>query len=713
MSQSQRIPEERLTAFVMGELSGEERASIEAAMATDPALRAEVEELRSFCGQLWDELKDEPSPPLSLAEQAAFVRRLESESSRRVAKHRYWLAAAAPLAAAAIAAIIVWPRLGRPKLTDVQELVNGRDASNAAEEVRFEAAPEESLAETVPPAATQGDAKPETPPAELKKKVPAASTSQFKLAPSGGPALSGKNGPSMRGFGGAGSGGIGAMAKADGRAAPAPAKRKEMSLSNDFVGDMGSDEEFDTEAYDLIRDNPFHAVGVDPLSTFSVDVDTASYANMRRFINGGSLPPKDAVRIEEMLNYFRYDYPAPAADRPFSVAVEVTEAPWQTKHRLVRVGIKGKDIVWSERPTSNLVFLVDVSGSMNAPNKLPLVKEALKLLVDQFGEKDRVAIVVYAGSSGLVLPSTAASDKQVIMDALERLEAGGSTNGGEGLKLAYATAETHFVKGGVNRVVIATDGDFNVGTTSQGELIRLIEEKAKSGVFLSVLGFGMGNFKDATLEKLADKGNGNYGYIDSVAEARKALVEEAGGTLVTIAKDVKLQVEFNPEQVTAYRLIGYENRVLAHQDFNNDAKDAGDIGAGHVVTALYEVVPKGVPFKIDGVDALKYQKPALATSGSGEMLTLKLRYKKPDASKSSLIEYAVKDKGLTLGEASSDTRFAAGVAAFGMLLRDSEYKGTANYDATLKLLEGNLGNDAGGYRKELVELVKKAKSLKR
>jgi Ca-activated chloride channel family protein len=381
----------------------------------------------------------------------------------------------------------------------------------------------------------------------------------------------------------------------------------------------------------------------------------------------------------------------------------------------VRVALKGKAIANQQRPVSNLVFLLDVSGSMNEPNKLPLVKSSLKLLVDQLDGRDHVAIAVYAGSSGLVLPPTAASDKQAILDALDRLDAGGSTNGAAGINLAYATAKRNFVKGGINRVIIATDGDFNVGTTSQGDLLRLIEKEAKSGVFLSVFGFGMGNLKDSTLEKLADKGNGNYGYIDSLAEARKALVEEAGGTLVTIAKDAKLQLEFNPAQAQAYRLIGYENRMLAHQDFNDDKKDAGDIGAGHVVTALYEVVPVGVPFKTEGVDPLKYQKPAGATasSASADLLTLKLRYKEPTGTKSSLIELAVKDQGRSLDDATDDTRFAAGVAAFGMVLRDSEHKGKASLDMALKLAEPAVGEDKGGYRREFLEMVRKAQRLKR
>ena len=355
------------------------------------------------------------------------------------------------------------------------------------------------------------------------------------------------------------------------------------------------DVDFNTESYDHIVENPFLSAKQNPLSTFSIDVDTASYSNMRRFLNEGELPPPGAVRIEELVNYFNYDYPQPDGDVPFSVNVEVAGCPWNTDHRLARIGLKGREIQVEQRPSSNLVFLLDVSGSMGNANKLPLVKSGMKLLLDQLDEHDRVAIVVYAGSSGLVLDSTTADQKPIILSSLDRLEAGGSTNGGEGIQLAYAVAVDHYLEGGVNRVILCTDGDFNVGTTNQSQLIRLIEEKAQTGVYLSVLGFGMGNYKDSTMEKLADKGNGNYAYIDTMREAHKVLVEEMSGTLITIAKDVKIQIDFNPAQVAGYRLIGYENRMLRAEDFKNDAKDAGEIGAGHTVTALYEIVPAGYP----------------------------------------------------------------------------------------------------------------------
>jgi Ca-activated chloride channel homolog len=468
-----------------------------------------------------------------------------------------------------------------------------------------------------------------------------------------------------------------------------------------------------TEAYDAIAENDFLAALQNPLSTFSIDVDTASYSNVRRFLAEGKLPPKDAVRIEELVNYFPYDYAEPRDNKPFAVNTEVSAAPWQPKHRLLRIGIQGKRIEAREMPARNLVFLLDVSGSMAEPNKLPLLRQSLKELVETLTEKDKVAIVVYAGASGLVLPPTPASRRTVILDALDRLQAGGSTNGGEGIQLAYRTARQSFDPKGVNRVILATDGDFNVGVTSESELVQLIEKERESGVYLSVLGYGMGNYKDSTLEKLADKGNGNYAYIDRIAEARKVLVAEAGSTLVTIAKDVKIQVEFNPKQVQAYRLIGYENRLLKSEDFNDDKKDAGEIGAGHAVTALYEVVPAGVASPAGSVDPLKYQKPAAVseTASSSEMLTLKLRFKRPDGGASELIALPVTDSETPFAKTSESFRFAASVAAFGMVLRASPHKGSASFELARSLAEGAVGKDAHGYRREFVGLIAAAARL--
>jgi Ca-activated chloride channel family protein len=467
------------------------------------------------------------------------------------------------------------------------------------------------------------------------------------------------------------------------------------------------------EAFDRVEDNPFIAVAQEPPSTFSIDVDTASYAQVRRFLTQGQRPPKDAVRIEELINYFPYNDPPPTGDDPFSVHIEVAGCPWDAAHRLVRIGLKGRPIDRNKRPPSNLCFLIDVSGSMDQPNKLPLLKSALSLLVEQLGENDRVAIVVYAGAAGLVLPSTPCTRKAEILEAIDRLQAGGSTNGGAGIQLAYDLAVRHFIRNGTNRVILATDGDFNVGVTNQGDLTRLIEAKAKSNVFLSVLGFGMGNIKDSTLEKLADKGNGNHAYIDSLDEARKVLVEELGSTLVTIAKDVKIQVEFNPARVGAYRLIGYENRLLRNQDFNDDKKDAGEIGAGHHVTALYELVPPGRASQVAAVGPLKYQKPVQQAGDSPESLTVKLRYKKPDGDKSRLLERGVVDEGLDYARATDDFKLASAVAGFGMLLRNSPYKGTLTFDGVLELAQAVSGSDPSGYRQEFLDLVRKARDLVR
>ncbi len=474
-------------------------------------------------------------------------------------------------------------------------------------------------------------------------------------------------------------------------------------------------EEPNTEAYDRIDDNAFQLVAQEPLSTFSIDVDTASYANVRRILNEGKRPPKDAVRVEELVNYFRYDDPPPRGSDPFSVNVEVARCPWAADHRLARIGLKGREIPEEERPPSNLVFLVDVSGSMLSPDKLPLVKRALRMLVEQLGEQDRIAVVVYAGSEGLALPSTSCDQKAEILSALDGLEASGSTNGAAGIQLAYQVAVANEIAGGTNRVVLCTDGDFNVGVTDRGSLTRLIEEKAKQGVFLSVLGFGTGNLKDSTMEQLADRGNGNYAYIDSIEEARKALVEQMGGTLIAIAKDVKIQVEFNPARVASYRLIGYENRLLRNQDFNDDAKDAGEIGAGHTVTALYELIPPGAKPATPTVDPLKYQEPSrpqASSEASPDLFTVKLRYKEPEGRDSKLIEVAVRDAGLDFGQASADFRFASSVAAFGMLLRDSPHKGTATYPAVVELAESSLGHDPNGYRSEFVGLVRRAQALR-
>jgi len=475
-------------------------------------------------------------------------------------------------------------------------------------------------------------------------------------------------------------------------------------------------DEPNTENYAHVAESRFINVAEEPLSTFSVDVDTASYSNSRRFIADGSLPPADAIRVEEWVNYFRYDYQQPTSDAPFAVNSEVSACPWNDAHRIVRIGVKGREIAAKEIPARNLVFLMDVSGSMMSPDKLPLVKRGLSLLTDSIRPQDSISIVVYAGNSGMVLPPT--SDRTKILSALERLEAGGSTNGGAGIQLAYSVAQEQFRKNGINRVILATDGDFNVGTTSEGELQRLIEDKRKTGVFLTVLGFGTGNIKDSTMELLADKGNGNYAYVDSLAEARKVLVREAGSTLVTIAKDVKLQVEFNPKRVASYKLIGYENRVLAKQDFNDDKKDAGEIGAGHSVTALYEIVPRGAAAPAaptPAVDPLKYQdKPAAnAAADTAELMTVNIRYKAPSSDTSTKFSVVVRDAVTSLDRASTDFRFGVAVANAALLLRGSPDVKQSDFGSVRALAAGSLGSDLHGDRREFLALVDRAAQLKK
>ncbi len=485
--------------------------------------------------------------------------------------------------------------------------------------------------------------------------------------------------------------------------------------STGYYGLDQDEEEFSREGYDNISENKFLKVKDNPLSTFSIDVDAASYSNVRRFLNQGQLPPAGAVRIEEMVNYFHYEYPQPTGKDPFSINTEISDAPWNKDHKLVLIGLQGEKISTDNLPASNLVFLIDVSGSMMSANKLPLVKASMKMLVDQLRAQDKVSMVVYAGAAGLVLAPTSGSDKTKIKDAIDKLEAGGSTAGGAGIKLAYKTAKENLVKSGNNRVILCTDGDFNVGESSDDAMERMIEEERKSGVFLTVLGYGMGNYQDAKMQKLADKGNGNHAYIDGISEAKKVLVNEFGGTLFTIAKDVKLQVEFNPAKVQGYRLIGYENRMLAKEDFNDDKKDAGELGSGHTVTALYEVIPVGIKSNfLKEVDSLKYQKniePLSKSSYNDEILTVKFRYKAPDGDVSTLIEHPVMDKQVPIAKTSDNFRFAASVAQFGMLLRNSEFKSAASFDNVLSLARKAKGTDEEGYRSEFVRLVESAEML--
>jgi Ca-activated chloride channel family protein len=466
------------------------------------------------------------------------------------------------------------------------------------------------------------------------------------------------------------------------------------------------------ESYDNITENDWFTALDKPLSTFSIDVDAAAYGNVRRFLTEGQLPPVDAVRIEELVNYFDYDYPEPRGAHPFSITTEVAECPWNRENRLVHIGLQGARVAVEDLPPSNLVFLIDVSGSMSPPDKLPLLKSSFRMLVDQLRPQDRVAIVVYAGAAGLVLPSTGGSHRQQILCAIDRLEAGGSTAGGAGIQLAYRVAQENFLEDGNNRIILATDGDFNVGMSSDGDMVRLIEEKRRSGVFLTVLGFGEGNLKDSKMEKIADKGNGHYAYIDNIVEAKKVLVNEMGATLLTIARDVKLQVEFNPARVSSYRLVGYENRLLQDRDFDDDTKDAGELGAGHSVTALYEV---SLADRADdrGGRPLKYSDVTVRDGSrrSAELLTVSFRYKQPAESESRLLSVAVKDRDTRFANASDDFRFSAAVAQFGMILRDSPQKGDATMADVVATARAARGEDPHGYRAEFVTLAETAEIL--
>ena len=483
-----------------------------------------------------------------------------------------------------------------------------------------------------------------------------------------------------------------------------------MLPENNFSTAYQYPKELSLEDYAEIKENGFKTPWKNPFSTFSIDVDAASYSNVRRFINGGKMPPKDAVKIEEMINYFNYDYEGPKGKHPFAVQHEVSDAPWNTQHKLVHIGIQGEKIEVDKLPPANLVFLVDVSGSMGADNKLPLLKKSLKLLVNQMRDEDHVAIVVYAGAAGEVLPSTSGKEKNKIIEALDKLNAGGSTAGGAGIELAYKIAKQNFLKEGNNRVILATDGDFNVGASSNKAMEDLIEEKRNEGVFLTVLGYGMGNYKDSKMELLADKGNGNHAYIDNILEAKKVLVNEFGGTLFTIAKDVKIQVEFNPATVQAYRLIGYENRKLNDEDFNNDKKDAGELGAGHAVTALYEIIPVGVNSQFKPLDDLKYQNTEAkkTTGNTTDLMTVKLRYKKPDGDTSILLQQVIKNESVKLSNSSENFRWSAAVAGFGMMLRNSEHKNDLTFNTVIELAKGAKGLDQEGYRAEFIRLVEMA-----
>ena len=678
----------RPTLYLHGEMEATERVAFEAELASNPELSRQVEELQGLSSELDDLFSMNIEPEGLTTDQKEKV--LDSLKKREPQKHT-WPFYAIRLGSLAACLVLILMVVTKPEQTSKQMSISpssslkpqsdkgivDKDSSNlfAREAVALDVVCEleEPMECDTVLIEIQNESR------EFKKSVKKTSA----------PILLSKNKGDQR------------LARV--KMVGLSIMRAEGNLVKEIRPMV--DNSSNTESYAVVNEADFKSVGTDPLSTFSVDVDTASYSNVRRMLNSGHLPPKDAVRIEEFINYFNYNYPEPKAGEPFGVGLEDAVCPWNPKHRIVRVGINSRKLSNANRPASNLVFLLDVSGSMNSPKKLPLLKQSMRLLIDNLGEKDRVAIVVYAGASGLVLPSTSCSNKVEILAALDKLTAGGSTNGGAGIELAYRTAVGNFIKEGVNRVILATDGDFNVGNSSRSGLVRMIEKYRKSGVFLSVLGFGNGNLKDDTMESLADKGNGNYAYIDSIKEAKKVLVNEMGATLVTVAKDVKIQVEFNPTFVAKYRLIGYENRRLNNEDFANDKKDAGEIGAGHQVTALYEVVPATAK---NPASTLKYQKSG--SDNTNEVLTVNIRYKKPSEAVSSKLSYVLKPqrtREIRLG--SQDLRFATGVAAFGMLLRDSEHKGGINYKLIDQLCRESINGDS--YRQEFFELVEKAKRL--
>ncbi|MES2963450.1 MAG: von Willebrand factor type A domain-containing protein [Bdellovibrionota bacterium] len=749
-----------LTAFALGELEGQEAIEMAKLIENDPEAKKYVEDIQQTANQISLELEKS-------AQEEAPLRLLPDERNvifeKIVAKRTTWrpwilLAPAGGLAVAVIAFIVALPhienfkretftpiatnesndetRLGGLQKGEPQQVSEAKaDASAGSEPIAASAPPP-------PPAKMQAvaaldiaeeEAMLEEAPAERPAAAPKQMQSKGRDSSKAG-RLSDFDGSGL----GAASSEIAGLADSTTTSSGYAGVEKKVAPRGRGAEGFGGGSAFispglqqqparperNTERYSAIKENGFKKVADEALSTFSIDVDTASYSNVRRYLTGGQLPPADAVRIEEMINYFKYDYPQPKGNEPFSVTTEVTTAPWAPKNKLVRIGLKGKDVAEAKRPASNLVFLLDVSGSMEDPAKLPLLKSSLKLLVDRLREKDRVGIVVYAGSEGIALESTPGTKKAKILEALDKLQAGGSTNGEAGIQAAYKMAEKNFIKGGVNRVILATDGDFNVGTTSEGELERLIEQKAKTGVFLTTLGFGSGNYNDSMMTKLAGKGNGNAAYIDTLKEAQKVLVEQAGGTLQTIAKDVKIQVEFNPKHVQAYRLIGYEKRMLNKEDFNDDKKDAGEIGAGHTVTALYEIVPPGaeIPNTAPKVDELKYQKNEAAkptaeapVTGTDELLTVKLRFKKPDGKTSDKIEVPVGNETKDFAASSSDMKFAAAVAGFGMILRDSELKGTVTLDDVIELTAGNskVAGKMDDTRLELIELARKTRELQR
>lgn len=778
----------RLTAYALGELEGAEHAAVEAALREDAALRAAVEEIRATVVRLEGALAGEALPAVPEWKSAPKAETDAIRRAATIAGGGGYKLDGGPLRAPLIrfpqfyyvvsglaaACFVVFVLVNDPgeapaaaKMTErrVRTVINlppaeaATEARASADVAPTPAIPAPTVMAVIPksvPVATDSELGLTN--AQVAKNLatigkdlsllaqtgalPPGNLATFSGAPAGNPVLSNRADTRQsitrelqQGYRVAGAGErsidasgikLGASLAVGGASfhpvGGAGSERFVKSLG--IVATSSERSSPATESYAYRQDAGFLSAAENPLSTFAADVDTASYSNVRRMLRAGQRPPADAVRVEELVNYFPYRYAAPKTE-VFAAALEVADAPWAAGHRLVRIGLKAREVAAGGRGAANLVFLVDVSGSMTAPERLPLVKESLRLLVNRLRPDDRVAIVTYAGASGLALASTPVRQGREIAAAIEAMTPGGSTNGGMGIQLAYDIAKANFVTGGVNRVLLCTDGDFNVGVTGEGALVRLVQEKAKSGVFLTVLGYGMGNLKDSMLEAIADKGNGSYGYIDSRREAEKLLGAQVNGTLTTVAKDVKLQVEFNPARVASYRLIGYENRMLAKEDFNNDEVDAGEVGAGHTVTALYEVVPveraggegreaMGGSGAAGAVDALKYSRPperAPLAEGSGELLTLKVRFKAPDGDESRKLEFALTDAGTRFSDASADFKFAGAVAAFGMMLRDSPHKGTATWSEVQAWAAAGAAADPGGWRGEFVELVRAASVL--
>lgn len=746
-----------LTAYALGALDPDTRARVEAAVASDPALQAEVDAIRACAMQLTDELSREPAPALD-ERQRERIRAasrngsgealdLEMEGTRKPARRgssgAWWRDLWNPawglaLAGAAAVALTLWlrpPTAGEPAQSEAEIAGNGlRYQPGRSDAATVTNAPALAAVETrerkvsadrsAPVRRMESRSVPvdslQVPTAPLPSPAPVAPQAQVQV--------------SRRTVGGDGampqasSSGVGGVAPGSVQTPSASVPPLGGSRAMESRGEAPQlyQEPVLMKRYGLVPremstavqppvENPLRSPLETPLSTFALDVDTASYAIVRRHLNAGRRPPADAVRLEEMVNYFTYTHRQPAGDHPIGIETELADSPYTWGNRLVRIALKARDIPRSERPPANLVFLVDVSGSMEPQDRLPLIQRSLRMLTESLTARDRVSLVTYSGEAGVRLPSSSGAEKELIVKAIDTLRSGGSTHGSAGIRLAYEQARAHFNAEGINRVILCTDGDFNVGLTSREALLELIAGEAKTGVYLTVLGFGMDNYKDATTELLADRGNGNYAYIDSFREARKVLSEQLESTLVTVARDVKLQVEFNPARVLSWRLLGYENRALADRDFNDDTKDAGELGAGHTVTALYELVMAGGAGP--GVDPLRYGRatPMAGPSGTGvhtnELLHIKLRYKTPDDDRSRLLQLSVTDVSRTLEQAGDDFRFSAAAAGLAMLLRNSPHKGTLTYDQVLRMAESALGRDPGGYRAEFVDLVQRARQL--